>query len=193
MRIERLAGIGCLALVAAAQARGEEREIAVGLENAQMVPFALLAQAQATAARVYAGVGVKLRWRSQAATEIWMQFDTRVAEGVHPGAMGYATPYGKTGTRIHILLDRVLSAGSRRLAGVLLGHVMAHELGHVLEGISRHSDSGVMKAHWDDQDFDEMLVGRLSFSGADTDLLQMGVARLARYSKATVLTAAERP
>jgi hypothetical protein len=84
-----------------------------------------------------------------------MQFDTGVAAGVHPGAMGYAMPYGKAGTRIHILLDRVLGAGSQRLAGVLLGHVMAHELGHVLEGISRHSDSGLMKAHWDDHDFDQ--------------------------------------
>ena len=119
--------------------------------------------------------------------------ENAVAAGVHPGAMGYAMPYGKTGTSIHILLDRVLCAGSQKLAGVLLGHVMAHELGHVLEGISRHSDSGVMKAHWDNQDFDEMLSRPLSFSSADIDLIQMGVAGLARHSKATVLTAAEKP
>jgi len=184
MRIERLAGIGCLVLVAAAQARGQEREIAVGLDNPQVVPFALLAQAQATAARVYAGIGVKLAWRSRAATEIRMQFDTGVAAGVHPGAMGYAMPYGKGGTRIHILLDRVRSAGSQKLTGVLLGHVMAHELGHVLEGISRHSDSGLMKARWDGHDFDQMSVRPLSFSSEDADLIQIGVARWAARSKA---------
>ena len=184
MRIERLAGIGWLALVVAAQAHGQEREIAVGLENAQVVPFKVLAQAEATAARIYAGVGVKLRWRSSRETEIWMQFDTGVAAGVHPGAMGYAMPYGKTGTRIHILLDRVLCAGSQKLAGALLGHVMAHELGHVLEGISRHSDSGLMKARWDDHDFDQMLVGPLSFSSEDANLIQIGVARWVARSKA---------
>ncbi len=177
MRIERLARIGCLALGMAAVAQGQEREIAVGLDNSQAVPFALLAQAQATAARIYAGVGVKLRWRSQAATEIWIQFDTGVAAGLYPGAMGYAMPYGKTGTSIHILLDRVLSAGSQKLAGVLLGHVMAHELGHVLEGISRHSNSGLMKARWDDHDFDQMLVRPLSFNSEDADLVRVGVAR----------------
>lgn len=193
MRIERLAEIGCLVLVVSTQARGQKCEIPVGLEDTQVVPFTMLAQAEATAARIYAGIGVKLRWRSQAATQIWMQFDTGVAAGVHPGAMGYAMPYGKTGTRIHILLDRVLSAGSQRLAGALLGHVMAHELGHVLEGISRHSASGLMKARWDAHDFDEMLSRPLSFSDADIDLIQMGVAGLARHSKATVLTAAEKP
>ena len=89
-------------------------------------------------------------------------------------------PYGKTGTSIHILVDRVLSAGSEKLAAVLLGHVMAHELGHVLEGISRHSDSGLMKAHWDDHDFDTMLAGPISFSDADIDLIQIGVAGLTK-------------
>jgi hypothetical protein len=98
--------------------------------------------------------------------------------------MGYAMPYGKAGTRIHILLDRVRGAGSQKLAGVLLGHVMAHELGHMLEGISRHSDSGVMKAHWDDDDFDQMVVRPLSFSSEDSDLIQIGVARWAARSAA---------
>ena len=179
MRIERLAGIGCLALVVAAQARAQEREVAVGLENAQLVPFALLAQAQATASRIYAGAGVKLKWRSNGKAEISMQFDTGVAAEVHPGAMGYAMPYGKAGTRIHILLDRVQKAGSQRLAGALLGHVMAHELGHVLEGFSRHADSGVMKARWDDHDFDQMPVRPLSFTAADVEWIEKGAARLA--------------
>jgi hypothetical protein len=179
MRIEWLLGIGGLALMMATHARGQEREIAVGLKDTQVVPFRILAQAQETAARVYAGVDVKLRWRSQAATEIWMQFDTDVAPEVHPGAMGYAMPYGKTGTRIHILVDRVLRAGSQGSAGVLLGHVMAHELGHVLEGISRHSESGLMKARWDDHDLDEMLTGPLSISADDADLIKIGVVRIA--------------
>ena len=179
MRIERLAGIGCLLLMAAAQAPGQERELAVGLENSQVVPFTVLAQAQATAARIYAGIGVKLIWRSKASTEIWMQFDTGVAADVHPGAIGYAMPYGRTGTRIHILPERVDGTGSRRLGTILLGHVMAHELGHVLEGLNRHSESGVMKARWDDGDLDEMLVRPLSFSSTDAEWIHEGLAKRA--------------
>jgi len=46
-----------------------------------------------------------------------------------------------------------------------------------------------MKAHWNNQDFDEILTGSFTFSSADTDLIQMGVAR---HSKATLFTTAEK-
>ena len=32
--------------------------------------------------------------------------------------------------------------------GFLLGHVLAHEIGHVLQGVARHSATGVMKGRW---------------------------------------------
>ncbi len=102
MRTERLARIGWMALVVVAAARGEEREIAVGLEATHLVPAAVLARAKATATQIYAGIGVKLRWRRPAAAEIRMEFDTGVADRKYPDAMGYAMPYAKAGTRIHI-------------------------------------------------------------------------------------------
>ncbi len=55
---------------------------------------------------------------------------------------------------------------------------MAHELGHVLEGIVRHSDSGIMKAQWNTRDRLQMLVHPLSFSSADVDLIELGLARM---------------
>jgi hypothetical protein len=30
----------------------------------------------------------------------------------------------------------------------LLGYVWAHEIGHVLEGVVRHSGEGILKARW---------------------------------------------
>jgi len=110
-----------------------------------------------------------------------MEFDTGVP--VYPGALGYATPYAKTGTRIHILFDRVHNTAPPQLEGRLLGHVMAHELGHVLEGIDRHSAAGLMKAHWDAHDFGQMSFLPLAFSAFDVDLIQTGVARWAESSK----------
>ena len=91
MKVKRLA-IGCLALTVAAQGRWQEPEIAVGFTNPEVVPFVLLVRAQATAARIYAGAGVKLRWRSQVATEIGIKFDAGVAAAVHVGAMGTPCP-----------------------------------------------------------------------------------------------------
>jgi hypothetical protein len=128
---------------------------------------------------------VKLHWRSSAAAQIWMTFDTGLPAQIHPGALGYAAPFGTKGTCIHVLLDRVRHTGSERLDGILLGHVMAHELGHVLEGIDRHSNSGVMKAHWDNQELDEMLIRPLSFSMEDVEWIHKGLARWAEQSKAT--------
>ncbi len=183
MRTEQLARIGWMALVMVAGVRGEEREIAVGLEATHFVPPAVLARAKATATQIYAGIGVKLRWRNPAAAEIRMEFDTGVAAREYQDAMGYAMPYAKAGTRIHIFLDRVVpdrlcSPRSQEDAGVLLGHVMAHELGHVLEGISWHADSGIMKANWNLGDRRQMLDRSLSFSSADVDLIRLGLARM---------------
>ena len=55
-----------------------------------------------------------------------------------PETMAYALPYGASGTTIHVFYDRVLQ-DHRELPAEVLGHVIAHEIGHVLEGIARHS------------------------------------------------------
>ncbi len=152
---------------AGAQEAMPELTIEVGIKCSLAVPAAVLAEAQATATRIYTDIGVTLGWRSGRGTAIWMEFEAGLDPQMYPGALGYAMPYGKTGTRIRIFVDRVLMEGSPRLRGALLGNVMAHELGHVLEGFSRHADSGVMKAHWDRHDRAEMLVHPLSFSSED--------------------------
>jgi hypothetical protein len=60
---------------------------------------------------------------------------------------------------------------------------MAHELAHVLEGISRHSDSGIMKASWDLRDYEQMTARPLSFGDADAALIRAGLARRTVLSK----------
>jgi len=47
----------------------------------------------------------------------------------------------------------------------LLGHVMAHEIGHLLQGTTQHSESGIMKARWTGQDFTEKAWRPLGFRG----------------------------
>jgi hypothetical protein len=192
MRIESMARIGWLTL-AAAGARGQEQRITVWLESPSAVPFTVRAQAQATAARIYAGIGVEVKWCSYRKAEFWVRLDTGLEVVGQPGAMGYAMPYGKAGTPIHVLFERLIEAFSQRTAGVVLGHVMAHELGHVLEGLSRHSDSGVMKARWDDHDFEQMVFRPLSFSAEDMEWIQAGVARATARSQASAPTIAARP
>lgn len=54
------------------------------------------------------------------------------------------------------------SARARQMAWreAYRGHVMAHEIAHILKGVSRHSADGVMKAQWDDHNRREMTYGR---------------------------------
>jgi len=47
---------------------------------------------------------------------------------------------------------------------VILGHAMAHELGHLLLGTNSHSPSGLMRAHWTRDDLANASKGNLRFS-----------------------------
>jgi len=47
---------------------------------------------------------------------------------------------------------------------VILGHAMAHELGHLLLGTNSHSPSGLMRAHWTREDLTNASKGNLRFS-----------------------------
>jgi hypothetical protein len=183
MRVERMVKIGWLALMVSAGAQGQQQEIVIGLVNAHVVPFAVLVRARTTAERIYSAIGVRLKWCRAGNAPISMQFDTRVPVDAYPNAMGYATPYASGETRIHLLFERLSDMGSQEIEGALLGHVMAHELGHVLEASNWHSDSGVMKAHWDTRDIRDMAVRPLSFNAMDAEWIQSAVAAKARNER----------
>ena len=60
------------------------------------------------------------------------------------GVLGYAMPY--QGRHIIIFFDRIETM--QDALSTVLGHVMVHEITHVIQGVSRHSDTGLMKPHW---------------------------------------------
>ena len=57
----------------------------------------------------------------------------------------------------------------------LLAHAMAHEIAHVLQGISRHSESGILKAHWSGTDCARMAFFPLMFTREDALLIHHGL------------------
>jgi hypothetical protein len=57
----------------------------------------------------------------------------------------------------------------------LLGHVLAHEIGHILQGVERHSSTGLMKERWDYRDYVEMQRQPLRFTAEDLLLIQQGL------------------
>ncbi len=175
----------------AAGASAQDQELTVGLVREDLVPLTVLIRAERTACWIYAAIGVKLKF-SGGRQALSIQFDPGLQEGLHPGAFGYAQPFAQTGTRIHVFFDRLRIPTSSPAAGALLGHVLAHELGHVLEGFDRHSEAGVMKAHWDHREVDQMPVKPLSFSAEDVAPIRWGVATVTARSKPGAPVAAAR-
>ncbi len=49
---------------------------------------------------------------------------------------------------------------------VILGHIMAHEMGHLLLGADRHSRNGIMRANWTRKDAQLASTGELLFTRA---------------------------
>ena len=50
-----------------------------------------------------------------------------------------------------------------------LGHVMAHELGHLLLGSNSHSGMGIMRAHWQSEELRRLSRGGLWFTNEQAD------------------------
>src|SRR5262245_52400713 len=103
--------------------------------------------AKVVSSDIFAGIGVKIRWHSPRqcpAEAILIIFSHETPALLLPGALAYAMPF--EGTQITVFYDRVKDRPGP-VSGVL-GHVIAHEVAHILQGQVRHSESGIMKAHW---------------------------------------------
>jgi hypothetical protein len=57
----------------------------------------------------------------------------------------------------------------------LLGYVLVHEITHNLQGIARHSKTGIMKPRWTPRDYVDMGVRQLHFERIDIELIYAGL------------------
>jgi hypothetical protein len=139
----------------------------------------VLLRAKSIAGGMFAAVGVKVAWRhanSCPPIAIRISFSDRTNVKFLPGALAYARPY--EGIHIVVFYDRVQSImPGRDWVPYVLAHVMVHEITHVLQGVSRHSESGVMKAVWDLTDFTGMTFKPLPFTQTDVELIHNGLDR----------------
>ena len=187
MRIAAMATMAVLAGMAA-QAQGKAR-----LDEAQpgkaepgnparvtvciqgLADFSLMARAQGIATNMFKGVGVKIAWHEMSgcpAQAILISMSEHAPASFHPGAMAYAMPY--EGAHIVLFHDRIAATG-KALLPHLMAHVMVHEITHILQGVDRHSEEGVMKAHFGQEDFDRMIVKSLEFTPGDVEMIQSGL------------------
>jgi hypothetical protein len=137
----------------------------------------VLARSEAIASGMYARIGVRIDWRKGfrgcPPQGIQIVVSSLTPPTLMPGSVAYAMPY--EGVHVRVFYDRI-SGHSFDLVPPLLAHVLAHEIGHILQRIHRHSDEGVMKARWDDDDYDRMIREPLEFTSHDIELIRQGLA-----------------
>ena len=61
--------------------------------------------------------------------------------------------------------------------GVILGHALAHEVGHLLLGPGRHAPNGIMRASWKRKDLINASMGSLHFLPQQAHLIRTEVRR----------------
>jgi hypothetical protein len=104
-----------------------------------------------------------------------LDFTTGSPSQIHPDALAYSKPF--EGLHAVVMYDRIAEIARSRSIGTLLGHVIAHEITHLLQGVELHSDRGLMKGHWSTRDITEMMYRPVPLTPEDIDLLQRCLAR----------------
>jgi hypothetical protein len=141
-------------------------------------------EAEAIASRIFLPALVRLEWHSDARScrnrpdrIVEISFATHATAGFGPAALAYALPC--EGRHIVVFYHR-FGYLDPALVPKLLAHVMAHEITHLLQGISQHSEQGIMKARWENRDLAMMKLKPLDFTPKDLQLIREGLAGYAR-------------
>jgi len=169
----------------------------------------LLRPGKVVASAIFAKIGVRLNWRAgelpathSAAGNGAPQkvFGVRTLEhapeSATAGALASSRIVGSSETEITVYKDRLqrfLDSHSNLagVAGAGAGYVLAHELAHVMQGVARHSESGILKAQWSNTDYEEMLFHKLAFTNFDVDLIHQGLAVALASSRSALAAEAE--
>ena len=158
----------------AAQAQDYHR-VTVYVRDSASVPVAVKLRAKLMAGAMFSRIGIQIDWRTgepslrSPDSAMAIELVTNTSSALMPGAFAYAMPY--EGVHIQVFYDRLTSSSTR---AELLAHVLVHEITHILEGVDCHSESGVMKAHWTEEEVEMMRSKALPFAEEDVIRIRYG-------------------
>jgi hypothetical protein len=164
-------------------------QVSAFLRNEHLVPAVTAANARTMASAIMRDASVRLEWPTGSLPEqvcdpaparpviVVFQHSEHAAPGNNQ-ALAYTYPYAERTPKIVINYDLVgpFGAPASVHTSLLLAHLIAHELTHVLERVSRHSETGLMKAHWTSRDYAEMDRHHLAFAADDLVLISLGLS-----------------
>jgi hypothetical protein len=158
----------------------EPATIRLQLRNEAKVPEDVLDQSRQEVGRILARAGFEVMW-----TDAGPRFTVKIvldALGYDRAAshvMGVAVP-AKSGAIVQVFFRQVgLFARTHRVdPGAMLGHVIAHEVGHVLLATHLHSATGLMRGAWDAAQMRDVARGELTFTDGQARKIRASVNRL---------------
>jgi hypothetical protein len=132
------------------------------------VPAYVLKKSQDEVTRIFAGAGLAVRWTETSPrvtvkiVALVLGYDRRAS-----GVMGVAqrTPNGYM-AQIFFRQVQDFAYTYEVDLGTMLGHVIAHEIGHLLLPVNAHSPAGVMQPYWDRALVRDAVQGLLTFTEA---------------------------
>lgn len=160
--------------------------ITILVYNNAEVPADTLARAEDEAARIFRHAGIETVWLdcpaddfapkhapcpSPSALSPGLRVQSRfqlVPNAVRRDAMGFSTGYLAT---ISLAYAEDLARSGMGAVHEILGHVAAHEVGHVLLGTG-HTVSGIMRARWSLDDWTLLRQRRLFFTSQQAHFLR---------------------
>jgi hypothetical protein len=183
----------------AVTAHSRPLQINVAVYDEAVVPSTWLKQAQDEMRRIYGEIGVNVVWQVRAPSSahgdapqgdraalahqtflIMIRSRAQRAQaGLSPNAMGFASGTAEERARVvYLFYDRIEQFPTLH-RGRMLGHIMAHEIGHALLPFQSHSPQGLMRAQWDRTDLELAQFGRLRFTPEQGELIRLKVSQLA--------------
>jgi hypothetical protein len=170
--------------------------ITVHVYNYAAVPHKTLGRAKEEASRIFRNAGLTALWVDHAlsagdlrhphrSTDSWdgthfvVRLLTQSLEGSSINAMGEALSLVEIA---NVFVNRVTEQAAIGELSVsrMLGHAIAHEIGHLLLGDNSHSPGGIMVAPWTKQDLWHMSKGALQFTHQEGTRIQAEVRHRSR-------------
>ena len=190
---------------AALAAGGSDLTVRVLVYNYARVSNRVLGPAEREASRIFAAAGVDTRWVDclgqarfggapspparaanadcdgpvKGAIPLRILLRSTPAHGAVPDALfGFANSSDLASVFYQRVEDLAWGADENgNEIPLILGDVMAHELGHLLLGTGSHAPSGIMRAVWDREFLQLALRGRQLFTAEQSRLLRAKVLR----------------
>ncbi|HXR74786.1 MAG TPA: hypothetical protein VN737_02355 [Bryobacteraceae bacterium] len=169
--------------------------LAVSLYNEAKVNPGTLRWAIVEADRLFQAAGIQLNWQFPAEAQLTGRIDGAVHAQTNdgryivmrlirqapatasPDAAGLARPFAQTGVNVSVFFDRLelLAHSVNAAIYIILGHVMAHEIGHVLLHSTEHSANGLMQAQLGPASWRQASAGLLAFRHQEAQRMYQGL------------------